>query len=126
MSDNTYLLTGDDGAPIGMIDVDLIQAEGTALSYAMAAAAGDLEQLDAITAATLQRVGTDAFGYIVAVAARQLAEGVVAPLLEVVDRVREVGVVVPDLRAGLADARDHSLAVAVTLRSRAAEQGGAR
>lgn len=126
MSENIYMLTGDEGVPLGMIDVDLIQAEGTALSYALAAAAGDPVQLDEITAATLQRVGTDAFGYVVAVAARQLAEGVVAPLLEVLDRVREVGTVVPDLRAGLADARDHAMAVAVTLRSRAAEGGGQR
>lgn len=114
---NTFILTDESGAPVGVVDFDMIQAEGTALSYSMAAASHDKEALDEIAATTLARVGTDAFRYVVAVAARQLAEGVVGPLLEVIDATRAAtGVPAQDLRAGLADARDYSMAVAATLR----------
>lgn len=123
VSDNV-IVVDDNGSPAGVFNVDIIQAEGTALSYSLAAAAGDPGALEDITTKTLARVGPSAFGYIAAVAARQLAEGVVGPLLEVIDATRKVtGLPAQDLRAGLTDARDYSIAVAASIQAKAA--GGA-
>ncbi|MBM7518301.1 hypothetical protein [Nocardioides nitrophenolicus] len=116
MDASNFIVTDDCGSPLGVMNIDLIQAEGTAMSYSLAAAAGDKDALDQIAAATLARIGAASFGYVAAVAAKQLAEGVVGPLLDVIDATRDAtGVPAQDLRAGLAEARDFSMAVAATL-----------
>jgi len=43
MSD--YFVTDETGAPLGMVDIDQVQADGTAMSYALAAAAGWMPRL---------------------------------------------------------------------------------
>lgn len=119
--DGNRIVVSDDGSPMGVLNIDIVQAEGTALSYSLAAAAGDPADVQDIAAKTLMRVGQAEFGYIAAVAARQLAEGVIGPLLEVIDTVKAAtGLPAHDLRAGLAESRDYALAVAATLRAAAA------
>lgn len=118
-----HFLIDDDGRPLGMFDVDLIQADATALAYALAVAANDRSELERVSSEWLQRVGAAGFGYVAAAAMRQLAEGVVGPLLDVLDSTRSAtGIPQQDLCAGLAEARDYAMAVAVTIRMKA--QGG--
>lgn len=121
MSD--YFVTDEAGLPLGMVNMDQVQADGTAMSYALAAAAGDRDELDRVADEWLERVGSSGFGYVAAVAARQLAEGVVAPLLDVLDATRAAtGVPTQDLRVGLSDAAEFAMAVSATIR--ASRMGG--
>ncbi len=52
MDASNFIVTDDCGSPLGVMNIDLIQAEGTAMSYSLAAAAGDKDALDQIAAAT--------------------------------------------------------------------------
>lgn len=100
------ILVGDNGEPLGGLDVDVINAEATIFAYALAHSARDPEQMRKVAAATLAQVGAEAFGYVAAGAAMTLAEHVVEPLLQVCD---EVGLTV-DMREGLMAAYANALA----------------
>jgi len=100
---SNFLLTEDDGEPLGVIDMDLVHDAGTRLAFRLAASCGDPAALDRILAETLTAVGSKGFGYVAASALRVLAEHVLDPSLTAGEA---AGV---HLRAGLtalADGRD--------------------
>lgn len=80
---DTYLIVGDDGEPLGMVDMEQIADDGTRLAFAMAAVCDDPAALDRIQAETLTRVGAGAFGYVAANALRTVVEHVLSPALDV-------------------------------------------
>lgn len=106
MSDSpndTYLLVGDQGEPIAMIDMTRITDEGTALAFALAANCDDPDEMDQIQNATLERVGAKEFGYVTACALRTMAEHILSPSFGVAEAHGT------DLRAGMraiAEGRD--------------------
>ena len=100
----TYLLTDDNGLPLGFIDPDQITSQATRLAYDVAEHAGDPELIADVLEAHLTEAGTEAFGYVCTSALRILAEHVLDPALQVTDRLHATGHLGHDLRAGLADA----------------------
>lgn len=106
----TFLLTDDGGRPLGMVDPEQILAEATLLAYQLASFSDDPEELDRIAAETLTRVGSESYGYLAAAALRMLTQHILEPVLEVTDRLREVGVLHHDLRDGLFQAYENARA----------------
>ncbi|WP_051756043.1 hypothetical protein [Nocardia sp. NRRL WC-3656] len=104
MSDPTYVVVGDDGAPRGIVDVDKIQANATLLMYELSAAAGDDAEVDRICAEWAARLDPDAMGYTSAAALSLLTRNVLAPLIDVLE-VATPGV---EYRAKLAECREYT------------------
>lgn len=99
----TYFLVDDDGSPLGVIDRDQIDQDGTALAFGLAAIAGDEPAVDKLLAETLERVGASAFGYVCANALHTMTVAVVSGLTDVAE------VASPGIRQGLiafAEGRD--------------------
>lgn len=92
---DTYMIVGDDGEPLGILDLDAIQDEGTKLAFNLAANCNDPEALDRIQAETLTRVGVASFHYIVANALRVMTEHILSPSFDVAQAHGT------DLRAGM-------------------------
>ncbi len=103
MTENTYLVTDDDGAPSAFVDMDQIQSQAVRFAFDMAAACGDRAELERVSQAHVAEAGS-AFGYVAAAALRNLAENVLDPVLDVTDKLHQTGHLNHDLRAGLADA----------------------
>lgn len=100
---DTYLVTDDNGEPLGVFNADAIEAEGAKYAHALAAACDDPAALDRINGQTLARVGVESFGYVAANALRVMTEHVLSPCLDV------AAAHGTDLRVGLraiADGRD--------------------
>lgn len=91
-----YVVTDDNGQPIGVFDVDVITTEGTKLAFAMAAVCDDKDALLQVQQDLLNRVGPDSFGYIVGNALAVMAEHILAPTFAVT---RAYGT---DVQAGMA------------------------
>lgn len=106
MSDgDIYMIVGDQGEPIAVVDMEKITDEGTNFAFTMAAHSNDPAVLDRIQAAVLQRVGPEAFGYICANALRVMTQEILSPSFDVA---MAYGT---DLRAGMlaiAEGRDPS------------------
>lgn len=83
MDNDIYMIVGDDGEPLGMVDMDEIQTEGTRLAFAMAAVSNDPDALDRVQAAFLDRVGVASFHYVVASALRVMTEHILSPSFDV-------------------------------------------
>ena len=90
-----YIITDDNGMPIGSADIGQVQAEATVLAYRMAAYCDDPTELDRVATDAVATLGPDGFGYVAAAALRILAEHILEPTLQVTDA---LGV---DLRPGL-------------------------
>ncbi|WP_280314443.1 hypothetical protein [Nocardia wallacei] len=99
------MIVGDDGQPLGVVDVARLQCDATVLMYRLAAAAGDDAAVDRVAETWLSSVEPDYAGYVSATALSLMTRCVVAPLLEVVDRA------LPDVdfRAKLAESRDNAV-----------------
>ncbi|WP_145227710.1 hypothetical protein [Rudaeicoccus suwonensis] len=111
MRDNDIrILTDDEGAPLGTIDVAEIDRRATLLAYRLATCSNDHDQVDDALAAELGQVGSEMFGFVAASALRMVVTSVLDPVLEVTDRLTEAGYLRADLRAGLADAYDNATA----------------
>jgi hypothetical protein len=80
---DTYLLVGDRGEPLGMIDMGRVTDLGTALAFELAAVCDDPAAMHRVQAAMLAHVGVRTFGYVAACALRQLAEHILSPSLDV-------------------------------------------
>lgn len=100
----TYLVSDEDGEPLGVFDIDQVQAQATRLAFDMAEACGDRAKLEAVTARHLTEAGTSGFGYVAAAALSILARQVLDPVLQVTDALHAGGHLGHDMRAGLADA----------------------
>lgn len=83
MSENTHLLVGENGEPLGVIDMDAIQARATLLGFDLSVACDDATELDRISAEALAEVGPREFGYVAAAALRHVIENVVDPLMAI-------------------------------------------
>lgn len=81
----THMLVNDDGQPLGVIDIDLIQARATRLGFEMATFHDDPTELDRVSAEALAEVGAQAFGYVTAAALRHVVENIVGPLMAIAD-----------------------------------------
>lgn len=80
------MLVGDNGEPLGVLDIDKMQSDAIELAYDMARHCGDQTALDVISAQWLDRVGVDAFGYVAAGALRMMAHHILDPTLQAVDQ----------------------------------------
>lgn len=69
-----YLVTDDNGAPLYFADLQKITDEGGDLAVALAAVAGDREEIARICSATLGRLGPEQFGMVAANALNVMAE----------------------------------------------------
>lgn len=94
---------GDDGLPIAGIDLDQIDAAATLLGYRLAVACDSPEAIGDVLTAALEDNGP-VFGQVAAGALRMVVENILAPVLEVTDKLADAGYLLSDLRAGLADA----------------------
>lgn len=83
MTDDIYMLVGDDGEPLGVLDMQMISDEGIRLAFAFAANCDNPTALDHIQVETLTRVGVAAFGYVCANALRAMAEHILSPSFDV-------------------------------------------
>jgi hypothetical protein len=96
-------IVGDDGLPIGHIDIDRLQSDATMLMYEMAATAGDDPATAAVGSWWAASCEPTYFGYLCAAVLSLMTRHVLAPSLDVA---AELGV---DLRPGLQHARDEAL-----------------
>lgn len=69
-----YLVTDDNDKPLYFVNMDQITNEGGDLAVALAAVAGDLDEIARIAAETLGRLGPDTFGMVAANALTTMAE----------------------------------------------------
>lgn len=97
------ILVDDKGRPTGSVDLDRLEADATILAYRLAVACDSpAAVLDVLTDALTTH--GPIFGQVAACALRDVVEHVLAPVLEVTDRLADVGYLRADLRAGLVDA----------------------
>lgn len=97
------LLTDVNGMPSASVDLDRLDADATLLAYRLAVACDSSEAITDVLTHALDEHGP-IFGQVAAAALRNVVEGVLAPVLEVTDRLADAGYLRADLRAGLADA----------------------
>lgn len=69
-----YLVTDDDDKPLYFVNMDQVTNEGGDLAVALAAVAGDREEIGRICSATLGRLGVDMFGMVAANALNVMAD----------------------------------------------------
>lgn len=69
-----YLVTDDNDKPLYFVNMDQITNEGGDLAVALAAVAGDREEIARICSATLGKLGPDMFGMVAANALNVMAE----------------------------------------------------
>ncbi|RZU31164.1 hypothetical protein [Blastococcus saxobsidens] len=82
---SAHFLVGDDGEPLGVVDIDVIQARATVLGFELATFHDDPPEIDRVMAEALTELGPEAFGYVAAAALRHVVENVVNPLMDVAD-----------------------------------------
>lgn len=63
---NQYIVTDDNGQPLGVFDQDQIISDGTRFAFELAAVCDDEIAIKHIQVETLTRVGVEAFGYVCA------------------------------------------------------------
>lgn len=78
---HTYLITGDDGEPIGVADMDQVVTAGTQLAFKLAGARSEYE-VEGIQAAAVREHGK-AFGYVAASALGVVVREILHPTFEV-------------------------------------------
>lgn len=98
-----YLVTDEQGSPLGVFDADEITTEGTRLAFAMAAVCDDEQELLRVQEETLTRVGSSAYGYVCANAIATMAQCILAPTFEIT---REYGWNVQRAMAAIARGED--------------------
>jgi hypothetical protein len=81
MTENKYLLEGDDGEPLGVVDIEMITTAGCQLAFEMAANCADEFELERIVAGTIDTVGTSNFGFVATAAMKMLAFDILNPAL---------------------------------------------
>lgn len=89
------IIIGDDGLPVGHVDLDQLTSDATLLMYEMAAAAGDDAATDQVAIRWTSTHDPDYFGYLAATALSLMTRHILAPTLDTCER---LGV---DLRDGL-------------------------
>lgn len=101
---NHAMVSNDDGTPRGVVDFEKIQSDATLMMAEYAAAAGDDAAINALTIEWVESLDPDSMGYTTAAAIPLLARNIIAPMLDVLDRIA------PSLkfRAKLVEARDHA------------------
>lgn len=109
MSAGTFFLVGDDGEPLGVVDIDVIQARGTVLGFELATFNDDPPEVDRVLAEALAELGPRAFGCIAAAALRHVVENVVGPLMLIADGVGVGDTVHQGLAAAARNARESLL-----------------
>lgn len=103
MSTN-YIVTDDNGLPIGAVDLDELQALALRFGYDLADNSGDESALERISAEYLKEAGTEGFGYLTAAALRMVVANILEPVLQVLDALHENGHLAHDIRAGITEA----------------------
>ncbi|CAJ1505688.1 hypothetical protein [[Mycobacterium] burgundiense] len=93
-------IVGDDGLPIGHINIDQLTSDATLMMYEMAASAGDDAATDQVAIRWSGTHDPDYFGYLAAAALSLITRNILAPVL---DAAAAVGL---DLRPGLNRASD--------------------
>lgn len=81
-----HLVTGDDGEPLGVVDVDLVVARGQRLALAAAAVCDDPAALEALGLELRAEVGAAEAHHTAAAALDSLLRLVVAPLMRAVEK----------------------------------------
>ena len=97
------IVTDDNGLPVAAVDLDRIEAGATLLAYRLAVACDSPEAIGDVLSDALETHGP-IFGQVATGALRTVVEHILAPVLEVTDRLADAGYLRADLRAGLADA----------------------
>ncbi|NKR31343.1 hypothetical protein GS504_20730 [Rhodococcus hoagii] len=80
------MIVDDNGAPVGMLDIDQMQSDSIALGYDMARNSHDDQALNEVSARWLAKLGPDSFGLVAAGALRMVAHYILDPTLATVDR----------------------------------------
>jgi hypothetical protein len=101
---DSFMIVGDDGEPLAVVDSAKLSADATRLMYEMSAAAGDDAELDRIGTEWANEMHPDYFGYVCAGALSLMARCVLDPLLQVLDEVMPNA----GFRAKLAESRDNA------------------
>lgn len=97
------IVTDDNGMPVAAVDLDRMGADATLLAYRLAVACDSPEAIGDVLSDALETHGP-IFGQVATGALRTVVEHILAPVLEVTDRLADAGYLRADLRAGLADA----------------------
>jgi hypothetical protein len=89
VTDKVFLLTDGQGAPLGTVDLDGINARGDRLAYALAAVSDQPARIEEVMAALVAEVGPRETGYVAAAALGIVVQDILEPLVQIAE---EVGV----------------------------------
>lgn len=85
MTGKTYMLTDDQGGPVGVVSLDAINARAEKLAYTLAAVSNRPQEIERLTTELLEEVGPREFGYIAAGALGIVVQDILEPLIEVAE-----------------------------------------
>lgn len=80
---NDFLIVGDDGLPVGSLNIEQLQDDGANLAFKLAAHAGDEAQTRATLREAIQQHGHESIGYILMNAIPLLVDDILAPSFDV-------------------------------------------
>ncbi|SDY27394.1 hypothetical protein SAMN05661080_02909 [Modestobacter sp. DSM 44400] len=85
MTGRTYLLTDDQGEPVGVADLDEINARGDRLAFALAAASNRPQEIERLLDEEIAAVGVREVRYVVAAALGTVVQDILEPLVMVAE-----------------------------------------
>lgn len=82
---DTFMVVDDDGAPLGMMDMDRIQDDGLNLAFTLAAHCGDEDKTEQILAEQVKYHGTQGIGYVLIAAIKHMTNDILAGAFDVME-----------------------------------------
>ncbi|MGO2327636.1 hypothetical protein ACTXM3_18250 [Glutamicibacter arilaitensis] len=80
---NDFLIVGDDGLPVGSLNLEQIQNDGANLAFQLAANAGDEAKTRATLREAIRHHGNDGIGYVLVNAIPLLVDDILGPSFDV-------------------------------------------
>ncbi|WP_431710707.1 hypothetical protein [Glutamicibacter uratoxydans] len=80
---NDFLIMGDDGLPVGSLNLEQVQNDGANLAFKLAAHAGDETKTRATLREALETHGHDGIGYVLMNAIPLLTDDILGPSFDV-------------------------------------------
>lgn len=80
---NDFLIMGDDGLPVGSIDLEQLQNDGANLAFKLAAHAGDEAKTKATLREAVETHGHEGIGYVLMNAIPLLTDDILGPSFDI-------------------------------------------
>lgn len=84
-ADKVYMLTDEQGDPLGMVSLAAVNTRGEALAHELAAVSNRPRQIEAIVGQLIADVGPREAGYVFAAAVGAVVQDILDPLIEVAE-----------------------------------------